>query len=157
MGFSDDIKKFTVKCSSNSDAVVRKTVLEITSMIDEMSPVGNPEGGGVGGVPPWKSKPPVGYVGGHFRANWQLGVNVQPTGEIPGHEYKGVLEKEQAKIPAKAGGHVYYYQNNVPYAQVLEDGRTDSSGSFQAPHGMVGITTLHFGGIVEKAAAEVNK
>jgi hypothetical protein len=93
-----------------------------------------------------------GYVGGHFRANWQLGVDEKPTGIIDGHDYEGKDEQEQAKIPAKAAGHVYTYQNNLPYAVRLEEGY-----SGQAPEGMVGKTAVMFGGIVERAAAEVNK
>jgi len=146
MGFSDDIKRFTVKCAANSDAVTRTTVLGITSSIDEMSPVGNADN--------WAhpEKKPPGYVGGHFRANWQLGVNVQPTGIIEGTAYQGKVEQEQAKIPAKAAGHVYWYQNNLPYAIPLEDGH-----SGQAPNGMVGLTAVRFGGIVDTAAQAVNK
>ncbi len=146
MGFTDDIKKFTLKCKSNSDAVVRKTVFDVMASIDEMSPVGNPS--------LWKrpEAAPEGYVGGHFRANWQLGVGALPTTEIAGTAYKGTLAKEQNKLPVKASCLVYYYANNAPYAQALEDGH-----SKQAPHGMVALTKVRFQGIVSQAAQAVNK
>ena len=152
-----------VKVQSNSDQVVRRTVFKIMEKIDMRSPVGNPSlwkdwnKGGVAANPEhWLVKAGFvgeGYVGGHFRANWQLGVNVQSTGEIKGHDYKGKLEQEQAKIPAKAAGPVYYYQNNVPYAQAIEDGHSQG----QAPHGVVGLVVVEFGGIVSEAVTGVNK
>ena len=140
MGFSDDIKKFTVKCTSNSDQVVRRTVFGIMESIDMMSPVGD--------ATYWKSKPPPGYVGGHFRANWQLNEGSPPTGEIEGTAWQGALDREKAKVPAKAAGKVFYYGNTLPYAQAIEDG---TGSPRQAPHGLVGITALRFGGIVDEA------
>jgi len=147
MNFADDIKKFTVKVASNSDEVIRRTVFGIMESIDMMSPVGNPS---LWQIP---EAAPEGYVGGHFRANWQLGIDSLAPGIIEGHDYKGALDREKAKMPEKAGGHVFYYGNNLPYAQALEDGHSQG----QAPLGMVGITTVRFGGIVEEAAAKVNK
>lgn len=147
MSFSDEIAKFAKKATSAGDFIVRDAMFKIMKSIDDRSPVGNPTGGGKGGVPPWKSAPPIGYVGGHFRANWQLGIGTMPTGEIPGTAHEGALEKEQAKIPTKAAGKVYYYANNVPYAQVLEDGH-----SLQAPYGMVGLTKIQFQDIINRIA-----
>ena len=149
MSFSDDIAKFAVKVQTRSDSVVRSTVFKIMERIDMRSPVGNPA--------LWKSKPSKGYVGGHFRANWQLGIGSLAGGEIAGHNYSVALSREKAKMPEKAAGKVFYYGNNLPYAQVLENGFTGKSGSRQAPHGMVGITVVEFGGIVNQAVAEVNK
>lgn len=143
MAFSDEIAKFSQKTISSGDFIVRHAMLDIMESIDLRSPVGNPTGGGKDGIPPWKSKPPPGYVGGHFRANWQLGIGKMPKGEIPGHAHEGALKREQAKIPKNAAGKVYYYANNTPYAQVLEDGH-----SKQAPHGMVGLTKVQFQHII---------
>ncbi len=162
MSFSDDIKKFTLKCKSNSDAVVRKTVFDVMASIDEMSPVGNPsrwadwnKGGVAENEEHWLVKTGFvheGYVGGHFRANWQLGIGALPKDEIEGTAYKGKLQSEQSKIPVAASGLIYYYANNAPYAQALEDGH-----SKQAPHGMVALTKARFQGIVSQAAQAVNK
>ena len=144
MSFSDDIAKFAVKVQNNSDQVVRSTVFKIMERIDMRSPVGNPA--------LWASKPSKGYVGGHFRANWQLGIGSLAGGIIEGHNYGIALSREKAKMPEKAGGKVFYYGNNLPYAQALEDGH-----STQAPRGMVALTTVEFSGIVNQAVAEVNK
>lgn len=151
MGFADDISKFVIKAQGRSDAVVKGIVVEVARRIDMRSPVGNPD--------LWAKPAPPGYTGGHFRANWQLGVDSQPTGEIDGEDKTGSATQAKiiAGIPAKAGGHVYYIQNNLPYAQVLEDGWTGHSGSTQAPEGMVGLVTVEMGGIVNQEAAKVNK
>jgi len=164
MSFSEDIKKWTIKCASNSDQVVRKTVLRVVDSIVEMSPVGNPEiwkdwekGGVAANQDHWLVTTGFvgeGYVGGHFRANWQLGIGSLPTGEVEGVDPSGAKTKAKAEaaIPAKAAGHVYYFGNNLPYAIPLEEGH-----STQAPYGMVGLTAVRFTEFAEKAAAEVNK
>lgn len=146
MSFSDDINKFVVNVHNKSDAVVRRTVVGIMESIDYMSPVGNPT--------LWQSPPPPGYVGGHFRSNWQLNIGSPPTGEIEGTAWQGALDREKAKVPEKAAGKVFYYGNTLPYAQAIEDGTASPQ---QAPHGLVGITALRFGGIVSKSVAEVNR
>ena len=147
MSFSLDINKFVQKCGVNADQLVRKTIINITESINLRSPVGD--------ATYWKhpeSKPP-GYVGGHFRANWQLGVNTIPAGEIEGVDPTGTatLAKAQAAIPTKAAGHVYYYANNLPYAQRIEDGWSWN----QAPHGVVGLTAIQFQGMISKALGEL--
>lgn len=146
MGFADEIRAFSVKCANNSDQVVRRTMFGIMESIDEMSPVGNPS------IWAHPEKKPAGYVGGHFRSNWQLNEGAPPTGEIAGTAWQGALAREKAKIPAKPAGKVFYYGNTLPYAIPLEEGH-----STQTPHGMVGLTAVKFGGIVDQAVAGVKK
>lgn len=170
MSFANEIRGFVVKTQAKTDQAVRSVVFSVMESIDRMSPVGNPKlweslqpynrfmskSGKKRLVRPkleFKRKPPKGYVGGHFRANWQLGIGVCPTSIIPGHNWRVALAREKAKMPKNAGGKVYYYANNVPYAIALEEGHSKK----QAPRGMVGITALNFGGYVADAAAEVNK
>ena len=170
MSFSDDIRAFAVKVQNNSDQVVRQTVFDIMVSIDGMSPIGNPKlwtslqpytslttkTGRRRKRPQlmFKRQPPKGYVGGHFRANWQLGIGRLASGIIPGHNHSIALAREKAKLPPKgAAGKVYYYGNNLPYAIALEEGHS----KVQAPHGMVGRTAVRFGGIVNEAVAGVNK
>src|ERR1035437_767999 len=144
--FELDINKFIKKCGDNADKVVRKTMFDLTKSIVERSPVGNPE---MWANPDAK---PEGYAGGHFRANWQLGVDSMPAGIIEGIDPTGTatLSKAQEAIPVKAAGHVYYYANNLPYASSLEEGH-----SHQAPSGMVGLAEVEFQGIINKASAEL--
>lgn len=140
MGFALDISKFAEKCLKNSDQVVRKTVIDIASSLIDKSPVGDPDY--------WQHKAPPGYAGGRFKANWQLGVDVHPEGEIDALDKSGATTKAKAaaQIPKRAAGHVYTIVNNLPYAQALEDGH-----SRQAPHGMVGLTKIEFQGMIKKA------
>jgi hypothetical protein len=111
-----------------------------------LSPVGNPE--------LWKFPAPKGYVGGRFRANWQYGFNVTPSGtsenkDKEGEETIAKLSAGIAQVTGAAG--IHYIVNNLPYAQALEYGH-----STQAAAGMVGITQVKFRGIVEAAARSVN-
>jgi hypothetical protein len=55
-------------------------------------------------------------------------------------------------IPPKSFGGVHYLQNNLPYAWRLETGY-----SKQAPAGIVGITALEFGGIVDDVVLRVRQ
>lgn len=145
MSFALDIKKFSQKAGDNADMVVRLMLENISNEIMERSPVGDPES--------WVNPAPPGYIGGHFRANWQLGVGAKPDGEIDGIDPggKATLEKIKAAVPKKAGGRVYYLTNNLPYAIPLEDGHSQ-----QAPEGIVGLTALKFQDYVKQAVAEVN-
>lgn len=146
MSFLVDITKFCEKAKGNADAVVRLTVLEMHTRLLERSPVGDADY--------WKSKPPPGYVGGHYRTNWQIGMDVCPTAEIEGVESADITKtKGEAAVPKNAAGHVFYLANNVPYAIPIEDGHSWR----QAPHGVAGLTAMEFGGIVNKKAGEVNK
>lgn len=142
MGFALDISKFAEKCVNNSDKVVRKTVIDITASLVDKSPVGDPDY--------WKHKAPAGYAGGRFRANWQLGVDVFPEGEINALDKSGAKTKTKARaqIPKQAAGHTYIVTNNLPYAQALENGH-----SRQAPHGMVSLTKIEFKDIIVKSLA----
>lgn len=168
MSFSLDIKNFIEKFGKNADQVVRKTVMDIATSLIEKSPVGNPllwvslnpytslmtKTGKTRIRPKLMTKyaPPPGYSGGHFRANWQLGIGSIPDGEIDEKD-KGVRKTQariRAAIPNDAAGKVYYIVNNLPYAQRLEDG-----WSTQAPFGMVGLTVIEFNDIVAKALAEL--
>ena len=147
MGFSEDIEKFAKKCGSNADKVVRKTIIDISASLVKRSPVGD--------TSTWLSlgKPPEGYVGGHFRGNWQLGKDSMPMGEVSGEDKNGgkTLNKIISQIPDQAATvGVYYIANNLPYGPALEDGH-----SKQAPLGIVGLTKLEFQGIIKEAVEKL--
>jgi len=140
MTFSVDLQKFAEKAKERADDAVGNIVVRIAQQLDSRSPVGD--------ATYWKSKPPKGYVGGHFRGNWQLGVDKRPTNEVPGTDPSGAetLGRIMAGIPVEAAGHVYYLTNNAPYSQRIENG-----WSRQAPQGLVGLTVTMFGQIVRDA------
>ena len=140
--FALDLAKFAEKAKERADEAVGSVVVGIAAELDRRSPVGDAKY--------WKHPAPKGYVGGHFRANWQLAIGSMPNGEVPGVDPTGASAQARimAAIPDDASGRVYYLANNVPYAQRIEYG-----WSRQAPEGLVGLTVLMFREIVENAVA----
>lgn len=139
MTFALDLQRFAERTKEKADEAVGAIVIGVASRVDERSPVGD--------ATYWLNPPPKGYVGGHFRANWQLGVGSMPAGEIAGVDPTG--EATQGRIvttvPSDAAGNVYFLVNNAPYARRLEDG-----WSRQAPQGMVGLTVTEYQQIVRE-------
>lgn len=150
--FALDLQKFAEKAKGNGNAVVRETMFEIATMVEERSAVGDPT--------LWKHPAPKGYIGGRFRANWQLGVNVIPDGTIDGIDPDGAatLGVIAASIPAEPAGNILYLANNLPYAQLIEDGTGPNNWMLHAaPAGVVSRTAMEFRQIVDEAAAGVAK
>lgn len=139
MTFALDLQKFAEKAKGRADEAVGAIVTAVAAEIDMRSPVGD--------ATYWKNPPPKGYVGGRFRANWQLGIGSLPGGTIavPDADGRQTQARIQAEIPDQAAGHVYYLANNVEYAQRLEHG-----WSRQAPAGVVGLTVTRFQDIVKE-------
>jgi len=162
MAFALDIAKFVNKCNTNADLTVRRVVMDVGKSLMEYTPVGNPakwkgwgEGGAAKNPEHWLVKAGFvgeGYTGGHARANWQLNIGSIPTGVIDGTDKEGrrTLATAYGRIPKKAAGKVFFWGNNVPYAQRLEDGY-----SRQAPHGMVGLTVREFQKFIRNALREL--
>jgi hypothetical protein len=144
MTFALDLQRFAEKTRGKADEAVGAVVIGIASRLDERSPVGD------GSY--WITPPPAGYVGGHFRGNWQLGVGTIPAGEIAGADPTGerTLGRITAAVPGEAAGKVYWIANNAKYARRLEDG-----WSRQAPQGLVGLTVIEFQQIVRQAVERV--
>ena len=85
------------------------------------------------------NKAGLGYVGGRFRANWQIGIgaaNESVTDDIDRAGGATIARLTAVAKAAKAGG-VIYITNSLPYADRLERGH-----SKQAPQGMVRLTML---------------
>ena len=146
MSFALDLRKFAEKAGNTADDAVGRIVVKVAAELDKRSPVGD--------AVYWKSPPPKGYIGGHFRANWQLGVNTRPAGERAGVDPTGTETQAMilAEVPDKASGNVFWLANNAPYARRIEDG-----WSRQAPQGLVGLTAIMFQQIVDDAVAEVRR
>lgn len=144
-GFALRIREFAEKAKDNMEAVVVKTTTDVMSKIVDRSPVGFP--------PHWKNPPPKGYVGGRFRANWQIGLDAPATGELDLIDADGEPTKKRlaAEIERIGAGHVVHITNNLPYGPRLEY----EGHSSQAPQGMVRITVAEFQSIVGQAAREV--
>lgn len=144
-GFSQACFAFARRVPQRFDLFLRNVLLRMGKQLVFSSPVGNPT--------LWESPPPKGYVGGRFRANWQMGHDAMPDGVIDAIDPSGaatVGRLQASALMAKAGG-VTYIVNNLPYARRLEFGH-----STQCPvGGMVGAVESQFSSFVRGAVSEV--
>jgi hypothetical protein len=143
--FELDLKRFAEKTGAKANAAVGAIVMQLSAAVDRRSPVGDARY--------WKSPPPKGYIGGHFRGNWQLGISTAPAGEIAGVDPSGSRAQGaiKANLPADAAGKVFWIVNNAPYAQALEDGHSPQA----APGGIVSVTMTEVQAIVKRVVAEL--
>jgi hypothetical protein len=144
MSFTVDLKNFAKKYEKNADIVVKKVVFDIGARVVKRTPVGDPLY--------WKSPPPLGYVGGRARANWQHGLTLKKS-ELDKIDKTGAMTIGAilGSIPSDAAGKIHYLSNNVPYIHRLESGTL----SQQAPNGMVAVTIAEFDNIVNTEAKKV--
>jgi hypothetical protein len=170
MSFSMQIAEFIAKTKGNRDLVVRAVAKKIDDKIIERSPVGDPS--------TWARNPNVrkvfgkvrvkkdwqlgfmsgetssfrmggmGYVGGRFRANWQISIGSAASGTLDLADKDGAATAaaHAAVIGAAKAGDVIYIVNNLPYARRIENG-----WSKQAPIGLVALTIVEFQTIVDNA------
>lgn len=140
MSFESDLNSFMIRTMQKAELTLSETIKGLTISLVDRSPVGD--------ASLWASPPPKDYKGGHFKANWQGGVDginylvtddIDPTGELS-------ITSVIGAIPPDLLGRAFYITNSLPYAQALEDGH-----SSQAPAGMVGLTILDFQSIINKA------
>jgi len=79
---------------------------------------------------------------GRLRGNWSAGIN-RPKDETG--EYQSTVARARL-------GESLFLTNNLPYAQVIENGRVGNKGSYQAPKGMVRVTISEFKQVVREQA-----
>ncbi len=145
--FLIQINAFVEKTKGQMNEVVRSSVFKLAVHIISTSPVGNPN--------LWKTPAPKGYVGGRFRANWQIGIGAAPAGVIDAIDQSDGGSDTQMKILSNipktdAAGKIYWLVNNLPYAERLEKGWSYK----QAPNGMVGLAIADWQNIVDKAVID---
>lgn len=117
-------------------------LVEIATRLVNRSPIGNPA--------LWKKQPPwipKNYLPGTFKNNWVLGVDVEADDIFVSQDTSGAksITRIALAIPRWAAGHYYYFSNNLPYAQRIEDG-----WSQQAPAGVVARTEQEYSDIVDE-------
>jgi hypothetical protein len=141
--FALQVAKWADATKEQADAVVRDLSLNILKDVVFISPVGNPD--------LWKY-PVKGYVGGRFRGNWQVGLNVRPQGELTRIDPNGgaTIADGSAVIAGAGAGDIIWLTNNLPYAVRLEYGHS----KVQAPGGMVRITVARFRAHLRAAVAQ---
>lgn len=125
--FALDLSAFAAKAKGNLGLVAGRTTLEIFRRVIMRSPVDT----------------------GRFRGNWMPSEGEASNFLDPNTMDKSggaAVAKCAALIPTDRGG-VFRLANNLPYAKKLEEGY-----SKQAPVGMVTLTVIEIGGIVNEAA-----
>lgn len=152
--FALDLSRMLDKAKGQTELAVRKVMLETFQKVVMKSPVGNPD--------LWVAKDPKtgeyvdyiglngmpeGYVGGRFRANWQVGygaINTTTTEDTDKSGRSTVSRISGLVAAAPLWGMSIYMTNSLPYAVALEHGH-----STQAPVGMVRTTlaeiVAHYG------------
>lgn len=140
--FKQNFAKLLAQAGNKADLVVRKTALELQSMMIEESPVDS----------------------GRFKGNWQAGVSATNSGINSPEDTTPFGEKDEGKSYAYTqnalkgwkAGQTIYLTNSLPYARVLEYGRANGKpGSMQAPGGMVRLAVQNYSQALAKAVSEI--
>ena len=143
--FTLDLQKYADKTKQSMGEAVREVVVTCAALVDERSPVGQPEiwAANVYRKSRGLSTSPSGYRGGHFRMNNQYKFGSVPTGEVDGEDPSGTeaMVKIRAGVMTSPVAGLHYIANNVPYAMALENGH-----STQAPQGIYGLAAIDAAG-----------
>jgi hypothetical protein len=91
-------------------------------------------------------KAPPGYVGGRFRANWNVSYGAPDFSTTESTQKERVFEEARKAMTLPVGGLVYL-SNGLPYGPRLEY----EGWSKQAPSGMIRVSALEFQDYVKKA------
>ena len=103
--FSMQIAECIAKTKANQHLMVRAITMKIDNKLVQRSPVGDAKY--------WKHKPPPGYAGGRFRANWQLSIGslsasvrdlIDKDGSATIAAHGSVISTAKAPERASAGG-----------------------------------------------------
>lgn len=128
MGFSDDIRRFSVKTEAAHNKIVRAATIELFSGVIKSTPVDT----------------------GRAKGAWATSVG-SPTNDAPDRLGEAASIAEVVAITPPGAGQETYLANNLPYIERLENG-----SSTQAPAGMVTINMDRVSKIVA-AAIEKNR
>lgn len=117
MSFQAKFRRLLDKAGANAELVVRKSVLELQTMMIERSPVDS----------------------GRFKSNWQAGLGTTNT-ETSAAAGSDAESRTLAVLEGWRPGQTIFLSNSMPYAKRLEEG-----WSKQAPAGMVRLSVQAYG------------
>lgn len=137
MGFAEDMAAWAKKTGNKMDGTIKSTCLEMTRLVMQRTPVGDPTY--------WQSPAPPGYVGGRARNNWMPEINKIDTSTTTVPD-KNANFQRAVPFVANAPGNIFYLTNSLPYIQRLEYGY-----SKQAPGGIVRLSVQEFHLVIKKA------
>lgn len=137
--FQADLKRFAEATKRNLNDAVRGVVLELGTRIVQRSPVDT----------------------GRFRGQWQIAAggpdirtnepfDKQALGSPPSAT---TFARWQGEVNAATIGSTFYITNSLPYARKLEY----EGWSSQAPAGMVRVTVVEYGQIIQQVINKVKK
>lgn len=143
--FKRNFAKVLEKAGAKADAVVRAAGLEMLKRVIDRSPVGDPS--------MWKAPAPKGYVGGRFKANWQVGIgNIDYSNSaVPDKSGSSAMTRGTSSITGFSMGARVFLTNSVPYAHRIEY----NAWSNQASAGVVRLTVLEYQQIIKKVADQI--
>ncbi|AUR88713.1 neck protein [Vibrio phage 2.117.O._10N.261.45.E9] len=131
-GFLKAVAKFGKKAIEQGDRIKKHSAIDVYSLAILATPVKE----------------------GILRGNWVATVEKPYTGisDRPQPDPKVVINKMKVRILTASIGDVLYLSNNVPYATVIDAGRTETSGSVLAREGMTKPAIEQWDNIVMKNA-----
>jgi hypothetical protein len=125
--FSLDFKKFADKAVKNTDQIIRKTALDLTTAMIMDAPV----------------------LSGRFRSNFFVSMESPNEATTQSIETESGVVARAARDLSAPIGNTIYIQNNLDYAMRLEYGWSN-----KAPAGYARVNILKFKNILESNANE---
>jgi hypothetical protein len=132
---------FVRKTLERADVLKRAVAIKLFSSVIRDSPVGDPD--------LWKSKPPAGYVGGRFRANWNCTVGTADTSTSESTNQAAAIPAMIQVVQPTTRHDINWLSNSLPYAARLEY----EGWSRQAPAGMVRRNTARIKRLISQELA----
>lgn len=134
-----DLNKIIKRDKLSAEKFLRAAVIQAANVAIVKSPVGNPDlwlwkNPDLGYVDyvAWKGYP-EGYVGGSFRANWRISLNMDDYSIKNRTDFSVVPNEVKGELLAMKLGDKITFSNPMPYSVRLEY----EGWSSQAPDGMV--------------------
>jgi hypothetical protein len=143
--FGPDLAAFVRRTLERADVLKRAVAIKLFSSVIRDSPVGDPD--------LWKSKPPVGYVGGRFRANWNCTVGTADTSTSESTNHAGAIPAMIQVVQPTTRHDINWLSNSLPYAARLEY----EGWSRQAPAGMVRRNTARIKRLISQELANTRR
>lgn len=145
--FKRNFAKVLEKAGAKAEMVVRAAGMELLKRVIEKSPVGDPS--------MWKNpeSAPEGYVGGRFKANWNVAIGSIDHGisAPPDKSGASAISRGTGIAMSFPMGAVVFITNSMPYSRRIEY----DAWSKQASAGVVRITVIEYREIIKQVAAQI--
>lgn len=145
--FKRNFAKVLEKAGAKAEMVVRAAGMELLKRVIEKSPVGDPT--------MWKNpeSAPEGYVGGRFKANWNVAIGSinHDISAPPDKSGSSSIGRGTGVVMSFPMGAVVFITNSMPYSRRIEY----DAWSKQASAGVVRITVMEYREIIKQVAAQI--